>query len=278
MSSSTSSRPLIVPIANQETVDRLLDTAVDISREREIPIRCLYVCEVPSQVPLSMGDRTLSDEESELVEYATERGAEFDVDADVKTRYARDTATGIVGSVDAYDGGSLLMGWRGRPRRRDIVLGSLLDRVLAEAPCDVYVQRVKQPRNDPDSILVPVVGGPHDELGAEVAGVIASQHDATVTLLHVDRSDGGEQAKRAQEPLFRERRSQIPDDIPVDERVVESDHVAGSVSDATTDYDLTVLGATRESFLNRKLVGSVAQGVGRTVGTSVIVTRKYVAE
>jgi nucleotide-binding universal stress UspA family protein len=267
-----------MPIANPETVDRLLGTAVDIAREQSIPILGMYVCEVQSQVPLSMGDRTLSDEESELVDYATERGAEFDVDFEVKTRYARDTATGIVGSVDAYDGSALLMGWRGRPRRRDIVLGSLLDRVLAEAPCDVYVQRVKEPRNDPGSILVPVVGGPHDELGAELAGVIASQHDATITLLHVDRSDGVEQAEKSQAALFRERRGQIPDGIAVDERIVESDHVAGAVSDATTDYDLTVLGATRETFLNRKLVGSVAQGAGRTAGTSVIVTRKHVEE
>lgn len=274
MTDSQDKGALIVPVANPETVDRLLDTAIDIARERSMPIVAVHVVEVPPQVPLSEGHQLVSDDEETLLEYAAERVSESGVDIETKMRYARDTATGIVSSVDAYGGEAMLMGWHGRPRRRDIILGSFLDRVLAEAPCDVYVQRIKYPRNSPDSILVPIAGGPHDELGAELAGIIAAQHDASVTLLHVETPETTEKEHEEHAALLEERREIIPDETPVEQQIVQNDHVAGAVSDATTEHDLTILGATRDPFLKRKLVGSVAQGVGRTAGSSVIVTRR----
>lgn len=275
MNNTSTGGRLLVPIANPETVDRLLDTAIDIAREREIPVTAVYVVEVPPQVPLSEGDQVTPEHVDDLLEYAAQRGTETDVDIDTRLRFARDTATGIVGSVDAYDASALLMGWRGRPRRRDIVLGSFLDRVLGEAPCDVYVKRIKLPRASLESILVPVAGGPHDVLAAELAGTLGSQHGADIVLLHVRPPDGGEHDPAE---LFDERRAVIPDGLSVEERVVERDHVAGTITDETNAHDLVVLGATQDGFLGRKLVGSVAQGVGRTASCSVIVTRKHVPE
>ena len=273
MSSSETKQPLIVPVANPETVDRLLDTAIDIARGESRPLVVVHVVEVPPQVPLSEGDQ-LVDDQAQLLEYAAERATECDVPIETKMRYARDTATGIVGSVDAYDGASLLMGWRGRPRRRDIVLGSFLDRVLGEAPCDVYVKRIKHPRRALDSILVPVAGGIHDELATELAGVLASQHDSSVTLLHVEHPEADERSHDEKANFLAERRELLPDDIDVSEQLVESAHAAGTISDATTQHDLTIMGSTRDPFFGRKLVGSVAQGVGRTASSSVIITRR----
>lgn len=275
MTSSQATGTLLVPVANPETVDRLLDTALDVARDRSMPVVAVHVVEVPPQLPLSEGDQLVTDEQTRLLEYAAERATEAGVDVETKIRYARDTATGIVGSVDASDGDALLMGWRGRPRRRDIVLGSFLDRVLGEAPCDVYVQRIRSPRPTPTSILVPVAGGPHDELAAELAGTIAVQNGAAVTLLHVEHPNTSETSHDEHVALLGERRGRIPDEITVEERIVESEHVAGAITDETSDHELTIVGAARDPFLGRKLVGSVAQGVGRTAESSVIVTRRY---
>lgn len=274
MTTDRSDGPLLVPIANPETVDRLLDTAIDVARARSISIVAVHVVEVPQQLPLSAGPELVEEQETSLLEYASERASEADVDLETKTRFSRDVASGIVGSVDAADGSAMLVGWRGRPRRRDIVLGSFLDRILGEAPCDVYVKRIKLPSRSPDSVLVPVAGGPHDELAAELAGTIAAQHDATITLYHVDRNESGDEP----EALFDERRAAIPDDVTVETVLVRADHVASAITDETVNHDLTVLGATREPFLSRKLVGSVAQGVGRTAANSVVVTRRYLED
>lgn len=270
---ASSEGALLVPIANPQTVDRTLDTAIDIARERSLPIVAFHVVEVPDQLPLDAGSEVASEDVDHLLAYAKERGIEAGVEIETHTRFARDTATGIVGAVETYDGEALLIGWRGRPRRRDIVLGSFLDRVLSEAACDVYVKRIKLPTPSIESILVPVAGGPHDELAAELAGMIGSQHGADIVLLHVVAEIGEESAS-----LLQDRRECIPGHLPVEERILESEHVAGTITDETSNHDLTILGATRDPFLKRKLVGSVAQGVGRSAASSVIVTRRYLTE
>jgi len=268
---------LLVPVANPETVERLLDTAIDVARERSMRIVVLHVVEVPPQLPLSAGDSLIEEhgEEERLLDDAVERATAAGVTVESRMRYARDVATGIVGAVDVHDADSLLVGWRGRPRRRAVVLGSFLDRILGEAPCDVFVKRIRSPTGDITSILVPVAGGPHGELAAELAGTIASQHDAVVQFLHIQQPSASESAQEDAAVLLEESSSRLEDlDIRVEATVLRSEHVAGTITDETADHDLTILGATREPFLRRMLVGSVAEGVGRTAVSSVILARR----
>lgn len=264
---------LMVPVANPETVDRLLDTAIDVARERSMTVVPIHVVEVPAQLPLSEGDRLVDEEQRQILDDAADRCAAAGIEADTRMRYARDVATGIVGAVDEHGVDVLLMGWRGRPRRRDIVLGSFLDRVIGEAACDVFVKRIQRPPSDTESILVPIADGPHCTLSVELAATIAAQRDASVRLLHVLQGDAPEEdaielLERYTDP-FDER------GIEREVDVVRNDHVGGAITDATAHHGLTILGATREPFLRRKLVGSVAEGVGRSAASQVILTRKY---
>ncbi len=277
MTSETQTETLLVPVANPETAARLLDTAIDIAHGQSMRIVVLHVVEVPPQVPLSEGTSLIEDdgEEVQVLEDAVEQATDAGVSVESRMRYARDIATGIVGAVDVHDADTLLVGWRGRPRRRDIILGSFLDRILGEAPCDVFVKRIRTPSREIDSILVPVAGGPHCELAVELAGTIASQHDATVHLLHVTHPDADDSTQDDTPALLQNYDSSLSDrHISVESTTLRSDHVAGAITDETVNHDLTILGATRDPFLKRKLVGSVAEGVGRAAASSVILTRK----
>ena len=268
---------VLVPIANPETAGRLLDSAIDIARARSERIVVLHVVEVPPQLPLSEGDSLLDDEGSEerLLESAVEQATEAGVPVDSRIRYARDIATGIVSAVEDHDAGTLLTGWRGRPRRRDIVLGSFLDRILGDAACDVIVKRIRRPSTEIDSVLVPVSEGPHAELAVDTAGAIAVQRNASVRLLYVLSPDAPGAAESEAETLIENSSSRLDGTaVDVESTVLRSDHVAGAVTDETPHHDLTVLGTTRDPFLGRKLVGSVAEGVGRAASSSVMLARK----
>lgn len=278
MSEASESGTLLVPVANPETTDRLLDTAIDIASERSMDVVVTHVVEVPPQVPLSSGEAVLSEEgtEEQLLEYASELAADAGLDVESRMRYARDTATGIVGAVDAYGADAMLAGWRGRPRRRDVILGSFLDRILGEAPCDVFVKRIRLPTEEIDSVLVPVAGGPHDELATELGGTIAAANDASVHLLRVIAPDATDSTREEATALLESREALLGDEVAVESTVVETDHVAGRITDETAHHDLTVLGATRDPFLDRKLVGSIAESVGRSAASPVVVARRYV--
>ena len=267
---------LLVPISNPDTRDRLMDTAIDIARERSMRIVALHVVAVPPQIPLSEGSAVLSgdDTERQLLSSAAEQARDAGVEIDTRLRYARDVATGIVGAVDEYGAEGLLAGWHGRPRRRDIVLGSFLDRLLAEAACDVFVKRIRAPSAEIESVLVPAAGGPHGGLAVELAGAIAAQHGATVHLLHVSSPDASDPDREETAALFDDYESLLePFDVAVTTEIIEHDHVAGAITDETQHHDLTVLGASQEPLLKRKLVGSVAEGVGRAAESSVIMVR-----
>jgi nucleotide-binding universal stress UspA family protein len=272
---STPNGTLLVPVANPETVDRLLDTAVDLARGRSMRVVVVHVVEVPPQVPLSEGGSLLrGDGQRRLLADAVAQLEAADVPAGSRLRYARDVATGLVGAVETNDADALLMGWRGRPRRRDVVLGSFLDRVLGEAACDVFVKRIRTTTGDLDSVLVPVAGGPHGSLAAEFAGTVAGQHDATVHLLHVLPPSAPETTREQARALLSESAALLTDEVAVETAVHESDHVAGAITDATAAHDLTVLGATRGRFLRRRLVGAVAEGVGRAAASPVVLARR----
>ena len=267
---------LIVPVANPETADRLLATAIDLAQDRSMHLLVLHVVEVPAQVPLSEGDALLDgdDDPRELLDDAAQRCDTAGIEADTRLRYARNVASGIVGAVTEHAGDGLLMGWRGRPRRRDIVLGSFLDRVLAEAECDVFIKRIKRPPTDIESILVPVADGPHGAVSVAVAAALTRRHDATLSLVHVVPEDASEtRLDEADSILARHLEAVADADVAADSATVRGAHVAGTITDLTSDYDLTILGATRGGFLGRKLVGSVAEGVGRAATSQVIVTR-----
>ena len=281
MVTETSEGTLLIPVANPDTVARLLDTAIDVARGRSMEIELIHVVEVPPQLPLSEGDVLVGDdgETQRMLDEAIEQVTDAGVPAESQLRYARDVATGIVGAVDKYDADGLFMGWRGRPRRRDVVLGSFIDRVLGEASCDVFVKRIRQSSREIDSILVPVAEGPHCALAVDLVGTIAAERDAMVRLLHVAHPDAGDATIEESAELLRDYESTLDDaDVDVTSTTLRNEHVAGAITDETANHDLTVLGTTRDPFLNRKLVGSVAEGVGRSTSSSVILARKESAE
>ncbi len=281
MVTETSEGTLLIPVANPDTVARLLDTAIDVARGRSMEIELIHVVEVPPQLPLSEGDVLVGDdgETQRMLDEAIEQVTDAGVPAESQLRYARDVATGIVGAVDKYDADGLFMGWRGRPRRRDVILGSFIDRVLGEASCDVFVKRIRQSSREIDSILVPVAEGPHCALAVDLVGTIAAERDAMVRLLHVAHPDAGDATIEESAELLRDYESTLDDaDVDVTSTTLRNEHVAGAITDETANHDLTVLGTTRDPFLNRKLVGSVAEGVGRSASSSVILARKESAE
>ncbi len=274
--SSGTDGTLLVPVANAETATRQLETAIDVARDRSYRIRLLYVLVVPSQLSLVDGRRYLLETEDErMLEEAVRTAESRGVPADSRIRMARGVATGITGAIDEYETDAILMGWRGRPPRPGIVLGTHLDRVLRSAECDVLVERIKTPRPAVDDVLVPVADGPHDEFAIETAGAIARQRDAAVTLLHVYSPSDPALSRAEAESRLVEAATTVEECRSVDRHLVEADDVAGMITDWTTDHDLTLLGVSRGGLLQRTLLGTISEAVGRHAAGSVILARRY---
>ncbi len=268
---------LLVPVANPETADRQLDTAIDIAADRSSRILLAFVLEVPPQLSLADGRRyLLEDEHEELLADAVERVESRGIPADQQIQIARGVATGIVGIVEKHDVDTVLLGWRGRPPRQDVILGSHVDKILSDAPCDVLIERIKTPRPETvDSVLVPVAGGPHDAFAAEAAASIARRNDASVTLLSVLEPSESELSREEATALLAKRAVSFEGVRSVDRDLVEGTDIAGTITDWTTEHDVTVLGVSRGGLLRRALLGTISEGVGRHAAGTVVLAKRH---
>ncbi|OIB57478.1 universal stress protein UspA [Natrialba sp. SSL1] len=265
---------LLVPIANPETADRLLDTAVDLAHDRDLELVVLSVVTVPMQLSLEHARDTLDIEDEEaLLADVVERARGYGVEATGRIRFGRDIADGICHVAAELDAVAVLVGWRGRPRRRDVVLGSHIDTVLANAPCDVLVKRIDRTVTDIESILVPVAGGPNTEFAAETAGALARAYDARVELLTVVPTRDDEQLTDAR-GMLTETSPSLGVVDSVTETVLEGD-VTETILEQATAHDAVVIGAAENGLLRSVLVGDVPETVGREAESAVIMAKRY---
>lgn len=263
---------LLVPIANPESVDELLRTAFDIAEARNAEIRVLSVVTVPKQTPVSEG-RQFADRERTVLERALEFAHEERPDVPVSgtIRIGHDVAKAILNTVEQDDADLVLLGWRGRSRRADYVLGSNVDRVVTGARCDVLVERIGG-LGDVESVLLPTAGGPNAEFATEIARALALTNDATVEVLHVwNDSETSESAGRA----ILDRTVQLLDGVETTTTLVERDDVVEAIVERSMEHDLTVIGASREGLLQQLVFGAIPETVGRRAGSTVIMAKPY---
>ncbi|WP_435128170.1 amino acid permease [Halobaculum sp. D14] len=263
---------LLVPVANPENVEQLMRTALDVAADRDAAVRVMSVATVPQQTPISEG-REFTDDQRAVVAHAIDFAADHDPDVPVSgtIRIGHDVSTAILNTVEQEDSAAVLLGWRGRGRRRDYVLGSNVDEVVTNAPCDVLVERVGDGVSEGamESVLVPTAGGPHSEYAAEVAASIARMNDASVTLLHV-QAPGGDDGRSVLEDA-----AAALDGVDVDTELVESDDATAAIVDRTDGYDLTIVGASREPFLQQIVFGALPEAVARRSRSTVIMARRH---
>ena len=201
-----------------------------------------------------------------------------DVPVNALVRPGRDAGAVILATVRADPPDLLLLGWRGSPGRGRYLLGSTLDPVIRYAPCDVAVARANDSPGEPKvlsdvrRVLVPASGGPNAPLALELA--LRLSPDVQVTALYVVRDALGQ----AEVALGYERLNTTlapwADGGRVQPKVVQSPAIIeGILAEASAGYDLVLIGATRESFLDRVLFGNVPQAVALRAPVPAIVVR-----
>jgi uncharacterized hydrophobic protein (TIGR00271 family) len=207
-----------------------------------------------------------------------------DVPVNVLVRPGRDAGAVILATVRADPPDLLLLGWRGSPGRGRYLLGSTLDPVIRYAPCDVAVARANdgpggpagrdlaQVLGDVRRVLVPAAGGPNAPLALELA--LHLSPDVQVTALYVARDALGQAEVALGYERLNTTLSPWADESRVQSKVVQATAIIeGILAEAGAGYDLMLIGATRESFIDRVLFGNVPQAVAIRASVPIIVVR-----
>jgi uncharacterized hydrophobic protein (TIGR00271 family) len=204
-----------------------------------------------------------------------------DIHVSVVTRAGRDPGAEILTRVREISPDLLLLGWRGGRGRGRYLLGRTLDPVVQSAPCNVAVIRTDDGKSSleegPETlrrILVPAAGGPNAALALDLA--LSLSPEAEVTALNVARRVQGQVGLS----IARERLDTIlepwSDEPRIRGRVVQASSITkGILTEAAKGYDLVMVGASNESYLDRVLFGNIPQAVAAQSAAPAMVIKYH---
>ncbi len=264
---------VVVALHNPDTVERLLEFAYPVARQRGVHLIAVTVVRVPRQVPIHEGSR-FSHHREPLLEQARaiarERGFELDTDLVV----AHVASEGLLAAAENHRAELLVMGWKGYTNTRRRIFGEVVDRVVRLAPCDVMLLKLVG-SGQPRSCLLPSAGGVNAQLAAVMLGAIAEELELTVTGMQVVPPGAGEQQRQAALENIEQTLKLIEGDVFTDATIVEAKGVAGGIAKASREFDLVAIGAANEPWLGQVLFGEIPEKVARYSPSSVMVVKKH---
>lgn len=264
---------LMVALGNPEHADWLMGTATALVEEGRGELLVMSAVLVPDQTPPSEGRRQ-GERNREVLRRALELADAAGVTADGIIRIAHRAPDAILNTILQHEPRAVLLGWDGRmPRGQDLLFGSVVDRILAEAPCDVLVETAGAGRvPEAESILLPTAGGPHAGLAGSTAATLARRSGGRVVPATVVAPGAPAEARRQARARLEEAVARLGD-AAGEPLLLESDDVAAALVAEGARHDLIVLGATHEGRLRQLAAGAIPYAVAAASDTPVLMVR-----
>ena len=164
----------------------------------------------------------------------------------------------------------LVMGWHGRYRSVQYSLGSTVDPILEQAPCDIVMMKNCGENKKFKKVLVPIAGGPNSAFAMEVASMIADPDEGNLTIFTcLSPKRKFDLAGFVNTHLGR---CLIPSDRMHIEAVF-ADNVEEAILEAAKAYDLIVLGTSLESQMRRLTREPIPERIARRSDMPLIMVR-----
>jgi len=265
---------VMIPISNPENIPHLIDLAVPLARAHQGEIIAAVIVSVPLPLPLTDGVRYVNQKRpllNKASEYARSKGA----DLRIVIKIAHDVAEGIIDAAKKENVNLLLIGWKGYTTSREMIMGEITDHLLKYAPCDLMVAKFEGIR-DIRRILLPTAGGPHGFKAAEITSILAREFNAGVHAIAVAPEDKDPDIREKYRAVLTHTADALglgPEKTSTS--LVYGKSIPAALVKASTDYDLVVIGASREGFLTYLFQGTIPEKLARRSKVPVVIVKKF---
>ena len=264
---------ILVPLHNPDHVIPLMKLAIPLARAHQGEIIVLGVIDVPINLPPHEGMRFVH-HKTPLLRKAIEYGNEQGVATRSAIRIANQIWDGILQAAEVEKATLILMGWKGLTTNRDRIMGEVTDKVVRQAPCDLITVKLMGDRLI-QRILITTAGGPHASLAAEYVGIYHHAEGLEVTCCYVVDPNADERARESARQWLHKTLRLTNLEGQAEMRLLEGKRVATTLVKAASDYDLVVLGASREGVFSNALFGEIPEKVARYAHTPVMIVQRY---
>jgi len=264
---------ILVPLYHPDHVIPLMNLAIPIAKARGGEIIVLGVIDIPINLPIHEGMR-LVHHKTPLLKKAIQYGKQEGVETRQAIRIAHRVYDGILQTAEAEQATLIVMGWKGFTSTRDRIMGEVTDQVVRHAPCDLIT--VKLVDDKPiERIMLPTARGPHAMLAAEYVGQICETDGIDVSCCYVVAPGAGEREKKSAREWVQKTIQPTSLEGKADVLLIEGEKVASSLVKAGKDFDLLVLGASKEGLFSSVLFGEIPEKIARYSRTSVMIVKRY---
>jgi APA family basic amino acid/polyamine antiporter len=254
---------IMVPVANPENALRLVGNTFKLCGAKDAQVELLHMVPIPEQVPLSDAGKYVLPGKEAITEAMLYLEPRFPITTTI--RYCRNVARGIVMAAREKKVDMIIMGWHGNNSyRRSFIFGSTLDPVVEKAPCHVVIFK-DCPNQDYKRILVPFAGGPNGALAFEIASILVAPMDSQIVPLNVARPG---QPTQDIEAFLDEavKEHQLNKDLFLPMYLISKNFVEAITNEANEgNYDLVIIGATREKMLKQLIRGTLPEEIARRI-------------
>ncbi len=271
---------LLVPLANPQTAETLLQFAAAIARDRHYELDCLQVILAPRHH--SPSEATVNTAKSRrLLSQAESLGQQWQVPVHTEVRVAHDVAGAILETIKERHTDLILMGWEGKTSTPGRIFGSVVDTLIRQAPCEVVLFKLGQgSQSTPDSFkrwLVPMSGGPNAREAIQLLPALVKLGKAS--QIHLCQVFELSNSQPDTTVLEQARRDLIRHGKLSTSKLVTTPIKASSVSEGVINlvkkdhFDVVVLGASREGLLQQTIKGNIPEAIASRVESTVILVR-----
>ena len=153
-------------------------------------------------------------------------------------------------------------------------MGEVTDKVVRHTPCDLITIKLLGDR-PVRRILIPTAGSHHATLAMRYVDIFRNYDGIDVTCCYVVKPEAKEHEREVARRLIYKtvRPTGLTEEVEM--RVLEGKRVATTLVKAAADYDLLVLGASREGLFSSVLFGDIPEKVARYSHTPVMIVKRH---
>ncbi|MFQ6108261.1 MAG: amino acid permease [Candidatus Aminicenantales bacterium] len=265
---------ILVPVANEKTVEQLLRFATRIAKAYNADITVLHVIRVPPQLPPSEGRKYLSWARS-LLDKAVEIAEREEIPVYSLVKLTHNVPRAIIETCEQQKIDLMVLGWEGEIPARDRVFGTILDEIVLNTVCDIaLVCRALSKDEEIGRVVIPVSNIKYAILSLKIAEALLPENETPIVLFHAtQREDVENIAKKYQEELNKLRDEIHPERYQV--KVKRTHGVVESIIAETQFHDLIIMGAPEEGLVRRALFGDMPTLIARGTDAPIILTKRY---
>lgn len=278
-SPATGKGRILLPLANPETADTLLQLAFALARDRHYEIECLHVIPIPRhRAPAATAVKTVN--HRRLLQRAERQGRQVHVPVHTQIRVAHDVAQTILEVIKERHINLVLMGWEGSTSSPGRVFGNVADTVIRQAASDVVLVKLAAHLTagfTPEAWnrwLVPIAGGPNSRYALQlIPALISLSQSPEIRLCQVYNPEAAKPDFSTLEQEVDFLRSRVQGMVSA--TAIRSRSVAPAIVELARaeQDDVIMVGASRESLLTQAIQGNIPEAIADASDCTVILVR-----